>query len=95
MEETKKIINWGQVLSYSIIVLLTLECIFLILQNRDLKQTLNSTSSVAQVEPLKPGDKVESCKMTNLESNIGELSYDDPAKKYLLFVLSTTCPHCE
>lgn len=34
-------------------------------------------------------------KVQTLDGDASEISYDDPTKKYLLFVLSTTCPHCE
>jgi peroxiredoxin len=44
---------------------------------------------------LKPGEHAESFKIQSLEGLAGEFTYSDPGKKYLLFIFSTTCSHCE
>src|SRR5712664_2801043 len=95
MEQTKNKLNWIRVISITLNVLLAVEAVLLILQNRDLKKLLKSTSMISQVEPLKPGERVEPVKIQTLDGNTSELMYTDPTRKRLLFVLSTTCPNCE
>ncbi len=56
---------------------------------------LNRTSMQGEVEPLRPGQKVEPVKIQTLDGMATDLQYSDGSKKYLLFVLSTTCQHCE
>ncbi len=51
-------------------------------------------TSIASIEPLKPGDTVEAFTVNTLDGATRQITYTDPTKKYLLFVLSTTCPHC-
>lgn len=95
MEHANKKRDWGKLISYILVVLLTAECILLILQNRDLKHMLSTMTTVGQVEPLKPGEKVEPFQVTTLDGHTNEFTFADSTRKYLLFVLSTTCPHCE
>ena len=87
--------NRVQLLSYLVIFLLTTEVVLLIFQNRELKAILASLSAVGQMEPLKPGERVEAFKLQSVGGNINEFTYTDPAKKHLLFIFSTTCLHCE
>jgi peroxiredoxin len=57
---------------------------------------LNTTRSLGMTaDALQPGDHVKPIKLQTMGGSVSELKYDDPGKKYLLFVLSTTCPHCE
>ncbi|HYQ87641.1 MAG TPA: TlpA disulfide reductase family protein [Bacteroidota bacterium] len=95
MEQTRKKFKWIEIISITLNFLLTAEAVLLILQNRDLKNLVKSMSMVSQVEPLKPGERVEAVQIQTLDGNTTELTYTDTTKKYLLFVLSTTCPHCE
>lgn len=95
MKQINKRINWFQAIGFGLIVLLTVETILLIKQNRELKIMLKSMSMISEVEPLKPGERVEPIKVQALDGSMSELSYNDPSRKYLLFVLSTNCPHCE
>ena len=69
-------------------------CLILFLQNKELKDTLSATTLVAQVKPLQPGERVERFTVTTFEGSTREITYTDPTRKYLFFVLSTTCPHC-
>jgi len=91
----KNKLNWIQIISITLNVLLTSEAVLLIVQNRDLKDSLRRSQVGAQIEPLKTGERVETVKIRTLDGNTTDLAYTDPNKKYLLFVLSTTCPHCE
>lgn len=87
--------NWFQILSVVMIVFLILEVALLILQNRDLRAQLSVSANKEMMEPLKHGEKVGTIKIETLNEEMSEISYADPRKKYLLFVFSTTCPHCE
>ena len=86
--------NWMQLASFVLIILLTTEVILLILQNRELKSTLK-TMTASRVEPLKPGERVEPVKVQTLDGITNDLVYADSTRRYLLFVFSTSCPHCE
>jgi len=95
MEQIKRKKNWTLAVSYALVVFLAMDVVLLTLQNRELKLMLKAMTPIAQVEPLKPGEKASPIAVQTLDGKIDELSYSNPAKKYLLFVLSTTCPHCE
>jgi thioredoxin-related protein len=77
-----------------LIVLLAGEVIFLLLQNRELKERLNQMTRPAQ-ETLKKGDRVLPTTLTMLDGSKMEIEYVDPSERYLFFVFSTTCPYCE
>ena len=79
---------------YLVIVLLIIEVVLLMQQNRELKSAVRAMTS-GSMEPLRPGDSVQAVSFQTMDGRRGELSYTDPRKKYLLFVLSTSCPHCE
>src|SRR2546426_8796919 len=79
---------------YVVIVLLAIEVVLLMQQNRELKSAVRAMASEA-VEPLRPGDSVQTVGFQTMDGKRGELSYTTQRKKYLLFVLSTSCPHCE
>lgn len=95
MEEQKKKTNWLQIISVIMIAFLILEVVLLMKQNRDLRAQISPFTNPEMMEPLKSGDHVGPIKVQSLSGVASELSYTDPNKKYLLFVLSTTCPHCE
>jgi len=86
--------NWIQLASFVLIILLGVETVLLILQNRQLKATLQAMMASA-VEPLKPGEKIEPVKVETLDGATIDLGFADPTKQYLLCIFSTTCPHCE
>jgi peroxiredoxin len=95
MEPDKKT-NLKSILGIAMILALMVDVVLLTLQNRELKSTIKSLSAASQVmEPLKPGDRVEPFKVQTLDGSMTTVAYFDPNRKYLLFVLSTTCPHCE
>ena len=93
MEGLKKN-NRVQLLSIVVIGALTCICILLILQNKELKASFRNSSPFL-FESLKPGDKVESVTVQSLNGATISLRYQEPEQKYLLFIFSTTCPHCE
>ena len=89
-----KKINWLQVVTLVIIGLLMIEVVILTIQNRELKTAISNLTQ-SQTEPLKHGEKVEPFKIQTLSGDTAEFTYSDTKKRYLLFVLSTKCPHCE
>lgn len=94
MENSKRSFSWIQTGGVILILLLASEVVLLTIQNRQLKKSLDQTTIGYQTDPLKPGERVEPVKIQLLDGTTKELSYQDPSRKYLLFVLSTTCPHC-
>jgi cytochrome c biogenesis protein CcmG, thiol:disulfide interchange protein DsbE len=94
MEELKKKTNWVQLIGIVLIIFLGVEDVLLILQNKQLKATIN-TLTTPQMEPLKTGDRLEPVKIQSFDGSRSDLIYSDSTKKYLLFLFSTTCPHCE
>jgi peroxiredoxin len=91
MEQNKKKIDWIQLASFALIVLLTVETGLLIRENKKLKATLAQLAPA----PLNPGERVEPFKIESLDGIVSDFTYSDPHKKYLLFVFSTSCSHCE
>jgi peroxiredoxin len=94
VSEPKNKWGLGEIISYTLIIILAAEVFFLYSQNRDLKNKLVSMASPVG-ESLNPGEHVEPIEIQSLDGNISQLSYADSSKKYLCFVLSTTCSHCE
>lgn len=90
MEQFKSKTDWIQLASLVLIVALMVEVILLIRENKQLKTTL------AQLQPvqLKPGERAEPFRIESLDGTPGEFTYS-PGKKYLLFIFSTSCSHCE
>lgn len=76
-----------------LIISLTVEVFLLANQNRELKKVLSGMSSDQQ--GLATGDQLEPFLFLTMDGSFSQFSYDDPSKKYLLFILSTSCPHCE
>jgi len=89
-----KKINWLLVVSLVVIGLLMIDVILLTIQNSELKTTISNLTQ-RQTEPLRRGEKVEPFKIQTLSGDTAEFTYPDTTKRYLLFVLSTRCPHCE
>lgn len=73
---------------------LLVEVVLLTNENRELKNSLR-VNSQPPADALTPGDKLEAIKVRTLDGQAAEFTYSDSSKKYLIFVLSTTCPHCE
>jgi peroxiredoxin len=89
---TNKRIPWIQWFLLASTILLGVEVMFLVRQNRELEAIL---ALHTPVEQLKSGDTVEPIKVRSLDGGFLDISYDDPEQRYLFFVFSTTCPHCE
>jgi len=87
-------IQVGQIFGIIVIIALMIETILLIKQNRELKMQLEGFIA-ADMASLKPGERVSSINIKTLDGTISQLLYDNSSRKYLLFVFSTTCPHCD
>jgi peroxiredoxin len=93
MNEIKK--KWFQILTLLVILSLSIEVVWLSVQNRRMKLMLSSLTPAHQVEPLKAGERVGPVRLQLIGGGTTELKYDEPKNKHLLFIFSTTCPHCE
>lgn len=73
---------------------LLVEVVLLTNENRELKRSLRLNSE-SPADALKPGDKLAPIKVRTMDGQDSEFNYSDSSKKFLIFVLSTNCPHCE
>jgi peroxiredoxin len=87
-------IRGAQFAAYLLTVFLAIDVVLLTIENRKLKESLESKSNIKIRTPLQTGDIVESIKLQTLEGKTTELVYSKLNQKHLFFVLSTTCPHC-
>lgn len=92
MEGTQKKGRRLQIVSFVIIAFLVGEVILLVIQNRELKYTLEARTD--PIKPLQAGERVDSFRVHTLSGDENTITYTDSTKKYLFFVLSTDCPHC-
>jgi hypothetical protein len=95
VEEARTQPKWIQWILLGFVLLLSVEVVLLIRQNKDLKDTIQNLTNASQPEPIKPGERAMPVKLQKLDGNFTELDFASPARKHSLFVLSTTCPHCE
>ena len=87
--------NWIQLISFLVIVLLTVETAYLMVQNRQLKVTIVTLANQRLPGTLKQGDQVLGARVRDLDSVMQIISYDGTSLKYLFVIFSTTCPHCQ
>ncbi len=87
--------GWINAASVTIIAILTTDVVLLTLKVRRLESYIQNTSVISNLDPLKPGDHVQSFSALSLDGRQQTIAYSDTQSTYLLFVLSTTCPHCE
>jgi hypothetical protein len=73
--------------------LATIQIIFLIIQNRELKRSISVANAAQRVEALKPGDKLPAFNGINAVGIETKVSYDEADR--LLFITSTKWPWCE
>jgi peroxiredoxin len=92
MEIAKK---WLSIFGIVVITLLTIDVVVLSVKNQELKDFIREITSFEPPEPLELGTHVESIPVTLLDGRNDTISYDHSNSQYLLFIFSTTCPHCE
>jgi len=73
-------------------LLLAAVCVLLLQQNRELKQGAGSAHSAGA---LRRGGHVVPLAYRTLSGDAATLAFGDTRERYLLFVISTTCPWCE
>jgi peroxiredoxin len=95
MPENKQSSPWVQRLTYLLLFFLMVETVLLVMQNRQLKDRLNSPTQHRAIESLKAGDQTTPRRLKNLVGGEFEIPNNIPSRKTLVFVFSTTCPHCE
>src|SRR5262245_13778073 len=79
-------------LSLILNLLLATVCVVLFQQNRALKQ---GGAGARAASAIRPGGHVGPFSYRTLSDQQATLAFDDSRKRYLLFVVSTTCPWCE
>jgi peroxiredoxin len=92
-------INWVKTLVRSLpwllIGFLAIEDVLLMSQNHRLRANITALVGDQSNATLEPGDRVKAIKVTTLLAKDSLITYKESGRKYLLFVLSPTCPHCE
>lgn len=86
--------HWFEIASTSAIVFLSVVLVLLILQNLRYKGMLEQVGAIQEENVLKPGERVEDIAITTLGGEPGRLNVASSNDRYLIFVLSTSCPHC-
>ena len=86
--------RWFNRVTALLIVALSVVLILLIVENRRYKGMLAGAGAAGSVDPLEPGERIGEIAITTLEGGEGKLSFAAANNRFLLFVLSTTCPHC-
>ncbi len=94
MERASVKASWIKWSVYAVTFLLMIEVISLMNQNAELKKTIK-TLTIGDVEPLQSGDQVEAIRIQTLAGDTTSLNFNNPSVRHLLFILSTSCPHCE
>jgi peroxiredoxin len=86
--------DWFKIITVVVILGLVAEVVLLIKQNRELQQSLRDRID-PYAQSLKPGDRVAPCSFTGLDGSARDLRFSGTPKRQLLFVMSTSCSHCE
>jgi peroxiredoxin len=86
--------RWFELAAVLLIILLSINLVLLTLQNREYEKILSRAGLSQADEIVRPGSQLENIDIVTLEGHSATLSVSDENKRFLLFVLSTTCPHC-
>ena len=79
-----------------LVVFLSAEVVLLVFQNRRLQKTLTEfTTGPTNRGQLKPGEQLPVVDLKSLDGSTMKLEYQEPQKKHLVFIFTSTCPHCE
>ncbi len=88
-----KTFRWTQLAGIVLNLFLIAEVFLLVIQNRDLRSQIEEAKK--QQEPLQKGEVVTAFEGVSLDGTPVKVTYQDPNKRYLFFLLSTTCSICE
>lgn len=86
--------KWFELTAVAIIVFLSVDLIFLISKNRQYEELLTQAGILRSGEVLSSGERLENIEIVTLDEYSATLSFSGENRRYLLFILSTTCPHC-
>jgi peroxiredoxin len=92
MDASPKRGRWASTIPYVLILLLCVEVVALMQQNQRLKTQI---ARGATMGGLAAGDRIQPISTRTMDGRADRIAFDDAAGRQLLFVLSTTCPHCE
>lgn len=81
--------NWYSIVLHVLLVGLSVEVLYLVKQNRDLRQQIEDSRPARIAE----GDELQPVPAVDLEGNSERLDYGGD-RDSLLFVFTTTCPIC-
>lgn len=87
--------RWMMIIGALVIVILIVEVVVLVIQNRELKATLQAILEGARSEILTAGDRVGPVHLTALDNTTMQLDYAEPDGRYLLLIFSADCPVCD
>ncbi|HQF42884.1 MAG TPA: redoxin domain-containing protein [Ignavibacteriaceae bacterium] len=91
----KKRIKLSHLAVLLIITFLVFENIFLIVQNKNLKDIINNITLNNKKSLRKPGDFIKQIRVKDLNYVMNTLKFDEYKKNHLLFIFNTDCKHCE
>lgn len=94
MKDNTRVSRWLQRLGYLVFFFVVVEMVVLIQQNRDLKSKLSAASSNA-IQFLKSGDIAPPFRLSSLDGNRTYVNIGHTGRPILLYIFSTTCPHCK
>jgi hypothetical protein len=86
--------RWFNIITTALIVFLSVELVLLVIENRRYEEMLVQSGVIQRDDALKPGERISDIAITTLEGKDGLLTFSGEDDRYLLFVLSTSCPHC-
>jgi peroxiredoxin len=93
-EKVRTILSSG-LLSYMLNLVLIIEVVLLWQKNSKLNTEFSQMKNSYQGPVLAAGEKVSPLKLETLSGTFTSFDYVDSSKNYLLFVFSTSCPHCQ
>jgi peroxiredoxin len=94
MKNFKSLISHPGIIPYSLVVFLSIITALLIVQNLRMKKILDDMNHPT-FDQLKPGDKAAAFRFITMNGDTNLYNSAELPKKQLIFVLSSTCPHCK
>ena len=77
-----------------VVLLLTIDVVFLTRKNQQLEARLVELTVAPTLPPLAPGTMVRPFPVLTMDGSRQLIDVTEPGSTYLLYVFSTTCPHC-
>lgn len=87
--------RWTSSVVALVIFLLTIDVVLLSRKNLELESRLHDLTTGSITPPLSADSEVKPFPVLTLERERQVLDVTEPGSTYLLYVFSTTCPHCE